>query len=387
MKQPVYLDYSATTPVDERVLAEMLPYFSQQFGNAASRSHVYGWAADEAVEFARERVAGLIGAHPKEIVFTSGATESVNLAIKGVYEAYRAKGNHIITCTTEHKAVLDTCHHLEKLGAEVTYVPVDAGGRIDPGELERSIRPSTILVAVMLANNETGVLQPVREVAALARRHQVLFFCDATQAAGKIAVDVLENDIPLLCFSAHKIYGPKGVGALYVRRRDPRVQLIAQMDGGGHENRMRSGTLNVPGIVGFGKACEICMHGMESEGSRLHILRDLLETTVITGGHVQVNGNSAHRLPHVTNLSFEGATANALIGALQKKVAVSSGSACTSALAEPSYVLRAMGLSDERAGGSLRFSLGRNTTEPEIQFAVEAVIACISALRGQAAAS
>ncbi|HVZ97063.1 MAG TPA: aminotransferase class V-fold PLP-dependent enzyme [Chitinophagaceae bacterium] len=383
MKQPVYLDNNATTPVDERVLQEMLPYFTRNFGNAASRTHVYGWIAEEAVDHARERVATLINAHPKEIVFTSGATESVNLAIKGVYEAYSSKGNRIITCVTEHKAVLDTCRHLEKFGAEITYLPVKEDGRINAEILEKSIQSSTILIAVMYANNEIGVIQPVQEIAAIARKHNVLFFCDTAQAAGKIPVDVINDDIPLLSLSAHKMYGPKGIGALYVRRKDPRVKLIAQMDGGGHENNMRSGTLNVPGIVGFGKACEICMSEMDSEAKRLSALRDKLETALVALNNVSINGSTEHRLPHVTNLSFEGATANTLISALHKSVAVSSGSACTSALVEPSYVLKALGLSDERANASLRFGLGRFTSEEDIGMAIEAITGSIKNLRSQ----
>ncbi len=381
MKQPIYLDNNATTPVDERVLQEILPYFSQNFGNAASRTHVYGWIAEEAVDQARERIAKLINAHPKEIVFTSGATESVNLAIKGVYEAYASKGNHIITCVTEHKAVLDTCKHLEKFGAEVTYLPVKNDGRIEPDLLERNIKPSTILIVVMYANNEIGVIQPVKEIAAIARKHNVLYFCDAAQAAGKIPVNVINDDIHLLSLSAHKMYGPKGIGALYVRRKDPRVKLIAQMDGGGHENNMRSGTLNVPGIVGFGKACEICMNEMNDEAKRLSALRDKLQSSLVELRDAFINGSTEHRLPHVTNLSFEGATANALITALHKSVAVSSGSACTSALVEPSYVLKALGLNDESANASLRFGLGRFNTEEEIDTAIEEITTAIKNLR------
>lgn len=383
MKQPIYLDNNATTPIDERVLQKMLPYFTQNFGNAASRTHVYGWIAQEATDLARERIAQLVNAHPKEIIFTSGSTESVNLAIKGVYEAYSSKGNHIITCVTEHKAVLDTCKHLEKFGADVTYLPVKNDGRININVLEKNIKPSTILIAIMYANNEIGVIQPVKEIAAIARKYHLLFFCDAAQAAGKIPVDVINDDIHLLSLSAHKMYGPKGVGALYVRRKDPRIKLIAQMDGGGHENNMRSGTLNVPGIVGFGKACEICMNEMSHEAERLCALRNKLEASLVALNNVFINGSTQYRLPHVTNLSFEGATANGLISALHKIVAVSSGSACTSALSEPSYVLKALGVGDERANASLRFALGRFTTEEDITIVIEAITASIKNLRHQ----
>jgi cysteine desulfurase len=292
MQQPIYLDNNATTKVDERVLNEMLPYFTQHFGNAASRTHVFGWIAEEAVEHAREQVAKIINATAREIVFTSGATESINLAVKGVYESYASKGNHIITCVTEHKAVLDTCKHLEKLGADVTYLPVNSDGRINVEGLEKNIKRETILIAIMYANNEIGVIQPVKEMAAIARKHDVLFFCDAAQAVGKIHVDVMEDDISILSISAHKLYGPKGIGALYVRRKNPRVKLIAQMDGGGHENNMRSGTLNVPAIVGFGKACELCMHEMKDDAARLRNLRDKLENALTAQGNVYVNGSN-----------------------------------------------------------------------------------------------
>jgi cysteine desulfurase len=381
MRLPVYLDNNATTRVDERVLNEMLPFFTQHYGNAASKTHAYGWLAEEAVEQARVNVAQLINVHPKEIVFTSGATESINLALKGVYEAHASKGNHIITCVTEHKAVLDTCKHLEKNGADVTYLPVQKDGRIDINELEKNIRPSTILISIMYANNETGVIQPVQEIASIARQHNVLFFCDAAQAAGKIPVDVIKDDISLLSLSAHKMYGPKGVGALYVRRRDPRVKIIAQMDGGGHENNMRSGTLNVPAIVGLGKACEICLHEMDAETQRLKTLRNKFEKALLQLDNVSVNGSREHRLPHVTNLSFEGTTANRLIMSLNKNMAVSSGSACTSALVEPSYVLKALGCSDATANASMRFGLGRFTTNEEIDFAVSKITQAVEKLR------
>ncbi len=383
MRLPVYLDNNSTTPVDERVLHSMLPFFTHNFGNAASKTHAYGWIAEEAVEHAREQVAKLINAHPKEIVFTSGATESINLALKGVYESYGSKGNHIITCATEHKAVLDTCKHLEKSGADVTYLPVKSDGRIDVNVLEKSIKPTTILIAMMYANNETGVIQPVKDIAAIARQHGVIFFCDAAQAVGKISVDVMKDDIALLSLSAHKIYGPKGVGALYVRRKDPRVKLTAQMDGGGHENNLRSGTLNVPAIVGLGKACEICSNEMNDEAERLNVLRNKFETALLELNDVYVNGSREFRLPHVTNLSFKGTTANRLIMSMNKTAATSSGSACTSALVEPSYVLKALGLTDELANTSLRFGLGRFTTEEEIDFAVMEIKSSVQKLRAE----
>ena len=383
MRLPVYLDNNATTPVDPRVLNEMLPYFTQNFGNAASRTHAFGWAASEAVEHAREQLASLINTHPKEIVFTSGATESVNLAIKGVFEAYSAKSNHIITVATEHKAVLDTCKHVEKLGAEVTYLSVNNEGVIDLHELESSIKPSTILIAIMYANNEIGVIQPIKKIAAIAKERNVLFLCDAAQAAGKIEIDVVDDDISLLSFSAHKMYGPKGIGALYVRRKDPRVKIIGQMDGGGHENNMRSGTLNVPAIVGFGKACELCALEMNAEAKRLHQLRDRFEAALINEGNVFINGSVHHRLPHVTNLYFEGINANRLMTSLGKSIAVSPGSACTSALVEPSYVLKALGMSDERANNSLRFGLGRFTDDEQVDYATTEIRKSIQKLRNE----
>ena len=372
---PVYLDNNATTQCDERVLQAMFPYFTKYYGNAASRTHSPGWLAEEAVETARNQIAELINASAKEIVFTSGATESVNLAIKGVFETYASKGNHIITCVTEHKAVLDTCKHLEKAGAEITCLPVNNDGRISLDELESYIKPATILIAVMYANNETGVIHPVQQIAAIARKHGVLFFCDAAQAAGKIPVDVIKDDVTLLSLSAHKMYGAKGVGALYVRRKDPRVKITAQMDGGGHENNMRSGTLNVPGIVGFGKACELCMNEMTVEAERLSALRNKLQDELCVFENVSINGSVQHRLPHVTNLSFKGINANRMITALNKSIAVSSGSACTSALIEPSYVLKAMGFDDATANASLRFGLGRFTTGEEIDYAINNISA------------
>lgn len=358
----------------------MLPYFTNKFGNAASRSHAFGWVAEEAVDYAREQVAKLIGCNEKEIIFTSGATEADNLAIKGVYEMYQDKGNHIITATTEHKAVLDACKHLEKLGAKVTYLRVNADGLINLQELEAAITPQTILVSIMYGNNEIGVIQPIKEIAAIARKHGVLFMTDATQAVGKIPVDVNENGIDLMAFSAHKIYGPKGVGVLYVRRKNPRVKVTAQIDGGGHERGMRSGTLNVPGIVGLGKACELCRLEMADEGKRLSALRDKLQNALLTLEESYVNGNTTHRLPHVANISFKYVEGEGLMMAM-KDLAVSSGSACTSASLEPSYVLKALGLNDDLAHSSIRFGLGRFTTEQEIDYAIESVKKAVIHLR------
>lgn len=380
-KLPIYLDNNATTACDPKVVEEMLPYFTSNYGNAASRNHAFGWVAEEAVELARERVARLIGADPKEIVFTSGATESDNLAIKGVFEMYASKGNHIITVQTEHKAVLDTCKHLEKLGAEIAYLPVDKDGLIDLRELEASIRPDTILISVMLANNETGTIQPVREISAIARKNNVLFHSDATQAIGKIPVNVNDDGIDLISMSAHKMYGPKGVGALYVRRKNPRVRLTAQMDGGGHERGNRSGTLNIPAIVGFGKACEIALAEMNESIQRLSVLRDRLEHALVAIEGVKVNGSVEHRLPNVTNLAFSFVDGDALLMGLNKSVAVSSGSACTSASMEPSFVLKAMGVSGDLAHSSIRFAAGRFTTEEEISFAIGKVTETVKNIR------
>ncbi|MCW3462869.1 IscS subfamily cysteine desulfurase [Chitinophaga sp. PC15] len=377
MKLPVYLDYNATTPCDPRVVTTMLPYFTEIFGNAASRSHAFGWAAEEAITHAREQVAALIGAETKEIIFTSGATEAINLAIKGVYETYTTKGNHLITVATEHKAVLDTCKHLEKQGAQVTYLPTDPEGFIDLAQLEAAITPQTILITVMYANNETGLIQPVKQISDIARRHGVLFMTDASQAAGKIPVDVNADGIDLLAFSSHKMYGPKGVGALYVRRKSPRVKITAQLDGGGHENGMRSGTLNVSGIAGFGMACELCRTEMPAEAARLAGLRDRLEQALLQLEATAVNGSTAHRLPHVSNLSFKYVESESLLMGFHKSIAVSSGSACTSASMAPSHVLKAMGLSDELAHASIRFGLGRFTTEAEIDYAITTITAAI----------
>jgi cysteine desulfurase len=381
LKLPIYLDHNATTPMDPRVLETMIPYFTENFGNAASRNHSFGWHAEEAVDYAREQIAQLIGADPKEIIFTSGATEGDNLGIKGVYEMYASKGNHIITCTTEHKAVLDTCKHLEKLGAEVTYLEVQPDGLIDLKELEAAMRPTTILVAIMYANNEIGVIQPVKEISAIAKKHGALFFTDAVQAVGKIPVDVNADGIDLMAFTAHKMYGPKGVGALYVRRKNPRVKVTAQLDGGGHERGMRSGTLNVPGIVGFGKACELARLEMASDTERISKLRDKLENALKVIDESYVNGNPAHRLPHVSNISFKYVEGEGLMMGFNKDIALSSGSACTSASLEPSYVLKALGLGDDLAHSSLRFGLGRYTTEEQIDFTIKAVTDTVLKLR------
>ena len=381
LKLPIYLDNNATTPMDPRVLEAMTPYFLQHFGNAASRNHPFGWEAEEAVDYAREQVAKLIGADPKEIIFTSGATEGDNLGIKGVYEMYASKGNHIITATTEHKAVLDTCKHIEKSGGEVTYLQVNSEGLIDLKDLEAAIKPTTILIAIMYANNEIGVVMPMKEISAIARRHGVLLFTDGTQAVGKIPVDVNKDGIDLMAFSAHKMYGPKGVGALYVRRKNPRVKVTAQMDGGGHERGMRSGTLNVPGIVGFGKACEICMLDMDGDTKRISKMRDHLETELLKLEEAYVNGSREHRLPHVANISFKHVEGEGLLMGFNKNIALSSGSACTSASLEPSYVLKALGLGDDLAHSSLRFGLGRFTTDEQIEYTIKAISETVLKLR------
>ena len=381
LKLPIYLDHNSTTPMDPRVLEAMLPYFLENFGNAASRNHSFGWQAEEAVDYAREQIAQLIGADPKEIIFTSGATEGNNLGIKGVYEMYASKGNHIITSTTEHKAVLDTCKHLEKLGAEVTYLEVQPDGLIDLKQLEAAMKPTTILVAIMYANNEIGVIQPVKEIGAIAKKHGALFFTDAVQAVGKIPVDVIADGIDIMSFTAHKMYGPKGVGALYVRRKNPRVKVTAQIDGGGHERGMRSGTLNVPGIVGFGKAAEIAKTDMAGDTERVSKLRDKLENALKLIDETYVNGNPAHRLPHVSNISFKYVEGEGLMMGFNKDIALSSGSACTSASLEPSYVLKALGLGDDLAHSSLRFGLGRYTTEEQIDFTIKAVTDTVLKLR------
>lgn len=367
--------------MDPRVLETMLPYFVEKFGNASSRNHQFGWVAEEAVDYAREQVAKLIGADPKEIIFTSGATEADNLAIKGVYEMYASKGNHIITCTTEHKAVLDTCKHIEKIGGQVTYLEVDADGLIDLTELENAITDKTILIAIMYGNNEIGVIQPIKEISKIARKHGVLVFTDGTQAVGKIPVDVNADGIDLMAFSGHKMYGPKGVGALYVRRKNPRVKVTAQMDGGGHERGMRSGTLNVPSIVGLGKACELCNIEMEEEAKRLSAMRDRLQEGLMQLEEAYVNGSTAHRLPHVTNISFKYVEGEGLMMGFNKNIALSSGSACTSASLEPSYVLKALGLGDDLAHSSLRFGLGRFTTDEQIDYTIKAITETVLKLR------
>ncbi len=381
LKLPIYLDNNSTTPMDPRVLEAMTPYFLEDYGNAASRNHPFGWKAEEAVDYAREQVAKLIGADPKEIIFTSGATEGDNLGIKGVFEMYSQKGNHIITATTEHKAVLDTCKHIEKLGGEVTYIKVQPDGLIDLKELEAAIKPTTILISIMWANNEIGTIMPIREISAIAKKHGVLLFTDATQAVGKIAVDVNKDGIDVMAFTAHKMYGPKGVGALYVRRKNPRVKVTAQMDGGGHERGMRSGTLNVPGIVGMGKACELCMLDMEADTKRISKMRDKLETALMLLEEAYINGSTEHRLPHVTNISFKHVEGEGLLMGFNKNIALSSGSACTSASLEPSYVLKALGLGDDLAHSSLRFGLGRFTTDEQIDYTVKAISETVIKLR------
>lgn len=377
---PVYLDNNATTPCDPRVLDAMLPYFTTHFGNAASRAHAWGWAAEEAVQQAREEVAALIGAEPQEIVFTSGATEALNLALKGAWEAYAVKGKHLITLQTEHKAVLDTCRHLEKLGAEVTYLPVDGNGLANPADLEAAIRPDTILAAVLYANNETGVIQPMADISAIAAEKGVPLLTDATQAVGKIPLDANKEGIGMLALTAHKLYGPKGAGALFVRRKQPRVRLTAQMDGGGHERGMRSGTLNVPGIVGLGKACAIAADEMAADARRLAALRDRLEKALVEKTGAVVNGGGAPRLPHVSNLRFPGVQGADLLRVVTREIAVSSGSACTSANPEPSHVLLAMGVPEDLAHSSLRFGLGRFTTDADIDRAIETVITTVQSL-------
>ncbi len=367
----IYLDNNATTPCDPRVVEKMVPFFYDVPGNAASRSHPFGWQAEEAVDYAREQVANLIDVDPREIIFTSGATEADNLAIKGVYEMYARKGNHIITLKTEHSAVLDSCRKIEKLGGQVTYLDVERDGRVDLAKLEAAITEKTILISVMWANNETGVIQPMKEIGKICEKHGVLFMSDATQAVGKIPVDPKATGVHLMAFTAHKMYGPKGVGALFVNRKNPRVKVTAQMDGGGHERGMRSGTLNVPGIVGFGKAAELCGKEMEAEAKRLSALRDKLENAFKSQvEEVYVNGSVDHRMPHVANISFKHVEGEGLMMTFNQNIAVSSGSACTSASLEPSYVLIALGLGDDLAHSSLRFSLGRFTTDEEIDMTI-----------------
>ena len=381
MKTPIYLDYQATTPCDPRVFEAMAPYFTEIYGNAASRSHAYGWSAETAVDEARRQCAALIGAHEKEIVFTSGSTEALNLAMKGVVEMYASKGKHIVTSLAEHKAVLDTAKHLEKHGCEVTYLAPGPDGRHSLEQIEGALRDDTIMVAIMWANNEIGVLQPVREIGRLCKERGILFLCDGTQAAGKIPVDVEADGVDLLCVSAHKIYGPKGVGFLYVRRKNPRVRLVAQMDGGGHERGMRSGTLNVPGIVGLGKAAEVAREDLEKDAAHSLAMRERFEKRVFAAlDHVHINGDEDERLPGCSNLSFAYVEGESLIMGI-KDLAVSSGSACTSASLEPSHVLQSMGVGDELAHSSIRFGFGRFTTEDEVDFAADQVIAAVSKLR------
>jgi len=381
MKLPIYMDYHATTPVDPRVLDAMMPYFTEKFGNAASRNHPFGWEAEEAVEAARKQVAALIGANAKEIIFTSGATESNNLAIKGVAEMYREKGNHIITCVTEHKAVIDTCKKLEKQGLRVTYLPVQKDGRVDLDELRAAITDKTILITIMTANNEIGVVQPIAEIGAIAKEKGIIFHTDGVQAVGKIPFDVTTLKVDLVSISAHKIYGPKGVGALYVRRRSPRVLLAEQISGGGHERGMRSGTLNVTGIVGLGKAAELCQQDMIKDTERLRTLRDRLNDGLHKNlDEIYINGSMEHRLPHNLNISFAYVEGESLLMGIND-VAVSSGSACTSASLEPSYVLKALGAGDDLAHSSIRFGLGRWTTDEEVDYVIDKLTKVVRRLR------
>jgi len=381
VKLPIYMDNHATTRTDPRVVEAMLPYFDEIYGNAASRNHEFGWRAEQAVDEGREQIAKLIGATAKEIVLTSGATESNNLALKGVAEMYREKGNHIITEVTEHKCVLDTCKRLEKHGCRVTYLPVGKDGLIDLDQLKDSMTPETILVSIMTANNEIGILQPIREIGKLCHERGVLFHTDAVQAAGKVPFHVIEDNVDLASLSAHKLYGPKGVGALYVRRRNPRVQLVAQMDGGGHERGMRSGTLNVPGVVGMGKACEIARLEMAEEGKRLLALRENLREQITSQlDEVYINGSMEHRLPGSLNISFAFVEGESLLMGIND-IAVSSGSACTSATLEPSYVLKALGAGDDLAHSSIRFGLGRFNTQAEVDYVAEKVVEVVARLR------
>ena len=387
MKLPIYLDSHATTPVDPRVVEAMLPFFGEVFGNAASRNHPFGWAAEKAVATAREQVAELIGASPRDIVFTSGATESDNLAIKGIADAAAGSAPHVITCVTEHKAVLDCTKRLERRGCRVSYLPVDGGGLLDPEKVQRTITKRTILISVMAANNEIGVLQPIAEISRVARGHGVPLHVDAAQAVGKIPIDVERDGVDLMSFTAHKMYGPKGIGALYVRRRGKRVDLTTQIDGGGHERGLRSGTLNVPGIVGFGKACELCASEMEAESERVGRLRDRLwENLSGQLDGISVNGSPEHRLPQNLNASFAAVDGEALLLGMDD-IAVSSGSACTTDTPEPSHVLRALGVKPDLAHASLRFGLGRFTSEEEVDYAVEKVTRVVGRLRQTAAAS
>lgn len=382
MKFPIYLDSHSTTPIDPRVLETMLPYFTEKFGNAASRNHAFGWEAEEAVETARKQIARLIHADPKELVFTSGATESDNLALRGVVEMYREKGDHMITNSTEHRAVLDTAKALEsKRGVKVTYLHVDKSGIVSPDDVRNAITDKTILISIMLANNEIGSINPIREIGKIAKEKGILFHCDATQGVGKIPVDVQEMGIDLMSFTAHKLYGPKGVGALYVRKKAPRVRIAPMIDGGGHERGMRSGTLPVPLVVGFGKACELCEQEMTAEARRLAAMRDRLEAGIMNGlDEVYLNGHPTQRLPHNLNVSFAYVEGESLLMGL-KEIALSSGSACTSATLEPSYVLRALGVGSDLAHSSIRFGLGRFTTDDEVEYTVKRIIETVTRLR------
>ncbi len=381
-RKSIYLDYNATTPCDPSVVKAMLPFFYERPGNAASKNHSFGQEAKDAVDNARHQIADLIEVDPREVIFTSGATEGDNLALKGVFEMYHRKGDHIVTVQTEHKAVLDACKRIEKRGGELTYLQVDKDGLIDLNELKNAIKDNTILVAIMWANNETGVVQPMREIGKICEEKGVLFFSDATQAVGKIPVKPKEIGLHLMAFTAHKMYGPKGIGALYVSRRRPRVKLSAQIDGGGHEEGMRSGTLNVPGIVGFGQAAIIAQKEMIQEAKRLEKLRDKLENTLLNEVEAcYVNGHSFHRMSHVSNLSFRHVDSESIIRAFNQQIAVSTGSACTSASLEPSHVLTAMGISEDLAKSSIRFSLGKYTTEEAIDTAIQGVKSGVRQLR------
>jgi len=381
MKFPIFMDNHSTTPMDPRVLEAMLPYFTQKFGNAASRNHQFGWEAEEAVENARKQIAKLINCDAKEIVFTSGATESDNLALKGVVEMYKEKGDHVITCSTEHRAVLDTCKSLEKRGIKVTYLPVAKDGLVSPDDVRNAITDKTILISIMLANNEIGTIHPIADIGRIAKEKGILFHCDATQGVGKIPVDVETLKVDLMSFTAHKIYGPKGVGALYVRKKGPRVRLVPQIDGGGHERGMRSGTLPVPLIVGFGKACELCEQEMPTESKRIAALRDRLQAQIMGSlDECYLNGHPTQRLPHNLNISFAYVEGEALLMGV-KEIALSSGSACTSATLEPSYVLRALGVGSDLAHSSIRFGLGRFTTAEEVDYTAKRMVEAVKRLR------
>ncbi len=381
MKFPIFMDNHSTTPMDPRVLEAMLPYFTQKFGNSASRNHQFGWEAEEAVENARKQIAKLIHCDAKEIVFTSGATESDNLALKGVVEMYKEKGDHVITCSTEHRAVLDTCKSLEKRGIKVTYLPVGKDGLVNPDDVRKAITDKTILISIMLANNEIGTIHPIAEIARIAKEKGILLHCDATQGVGKIPVDVETLKVDLMSFTAHKIYGPKGIGALYVRKKGPRVRLVPQIDGGGHERGMRSGTLPVPLVVGFGKACELCEQEMPTESKRTAALRDRLQAQIMGSlDECYLNGHPTQRLPHNLNISFAYVEGEALLMGV-KEIALSSGSACTSATLEPSYVLRALGVGSDLAHSSIRFGLGRFTTAEEVDYTAKRMVEAVKRLR------